>query len=143
MKTEGELNGKLGKMLNKKSPELKYVKVADKFTLGISDFLIWWRGMSAAVEVKFIKVYPKRGSSKLLSHPFSGTQLSFLFEMECSGAFSFGLVGVDCEKRLYLVPREEIPKTGNWEHLRFKESQYTWYDYKDIDGLLEGIFGKA
>lgn len=144
MKSEHALNSHLAKLMRRKSPELKYLKTSDKFAIGISDFLLWWDGPcrhhSAAIEVKFIKEYPKRGGSKLLSHPFSGVQISYLHQMACAASHAYGLVGVDCEKLMYVVPYKEIPEPGNWANHMFQQKAFPSFDFKDLDGLLGHIF---
>lgn len=140
MKNEHALNSSLSKGMNYFSPNLKHVKISDKYSIGISDFLLWMDGESAAMEVKFIKDYPKRGGTKLLSHPFSGVQLSFLHEIDATKNGGYGLVGVDSERRMYIIPYWRLPEEGNWTKDSFKHEEYMWYDFKDIDGLLNYIF---
>lgn len=139
MRTEGDFNGYLSKKFNRLKPELKYIKIADKFTIGISDFLMWRYGKSCAIESKFIKEWPKRMTSKVLSHPFKGTQISFLKEMDMAGCNSFGLIGVECEKKMYLIPHRWISEGGNFRHDLFLESNFQSFDFKDIEGLLEKV----
>ena len=141
MKNEHALNAHLAKLMNRKAPGFKYVKLADKYTIGLSDFLMWYGGDSTAMEVKFVKFFPKRDDTILLAHPFKGTQLSFLREIEMTHHKAWGLIGVDDEREMHLIPNYEIPSSGNWTSSMFRQADFPCYDFSDIDGLLKGMFG--
>ena len=76
MKTENEFNAYLSREF-KKIRGLRSIKASDKYTPGISDFLLWKGGLGGFLETKFLKAFP-RPSSLLLKHPFSTEQVSFL-----------------------------------------------------------------
>jgi hypothetical protein len=66
----------------------------DMFRIGLPDFSATFRGSFFAVEAKFIKELPKRGSSKVLTHEVSEAQLSFLRGIRETGCFSAVLIGL-------------------------------------------------
>lgn len=141
MRNENAYNAYLSKELRKLHSEgLYHTKTSDRFTAGISDFLIWWKGKSIALEVKFIKEFTTKGD--LLAHPFTGAQLTFLESIHFSGNNAYGLVAVGSEKRMYAIPWSTIPINGNWINDEFR----TGYDYKafsweDTYGMLKYILG--
>lgn len=117
-----------------------YHKASDKYKAGVSDFLIWTNGLSLAMEVKFIKTIPKP-TIKLLGHTFSTEQISFLQGFDIlGGGKAFGLIGVDCEKKVYPVWWKDIPSKGNWKTEKFFEQHKTCFDFKDIPGLMDYLF---
>ena len=111
MKNENALNAYLGKELRKLSPRVHTIKISDKFTSGISDFLLYTEGTSIAVEVKFVPELPSY-KAQLLQHPFTGEQLTFLESIDLTNNRAFGLVVIG--KMAYPVPACFIPETGNW-----------------------------
>jgi hypothetical protein len=142
MKTEGDFNAYLSKELRRFTPKVAVLKIADKFTTGISDFLIWANGRSLALESKFITELPTRATTKILSHPFSGAQTTFLETINLAGSISYGLIAIDSEKKFYLIYHSFIPQDGNFTRQQFEETPKAAFDYKDIEGFLTFIFDK-
>jgi hypothetical protein len=132
--TENDFNSNLSKEIRKLAPKVHYLKVSDKFGIGISDFLIWRDGTCAAVEVKYITEYPNP-NVQLLKHPFKGSQITFLESISLTGNRAFGIVGVG--KDIYLIPWKKIPPNGNWQTQEF----VGFKSYPKIKELLDGIFG--
>ena len=114
MNTENQFNTYLGKELMKLSTTVDFMKASDKYQVGVSDFLLWSEGVSTVLEVKFIKEWPKRESSKILSHIFSGPQLTFMHRKEVVGTKAFGLIYHKGEDTMYLIRSTIIPESGNW-----------------------------
>lgn len=136
MKTENDFNKYLTAQF-KKIKWLKYVKTADKYTPGISDFMLWAQGKGAFLETKLIKKTPKE-ESLLLKHPFSSKQVSFLRGMtSVAGCPAWGAIGILEEKVICCVPSWMIPMEGNWRTVDFLKmwpqlDQILYYDEKAI-----------
>lgn len=111
MKTEGDFNAALSKQLRKAG--IFAIKVADKFTIGISDFLILHNSRTLAMECKFISDWPS-DKARLLKHPFSGEQLTFMESVRLAGHMAVGLIAVKEAGRMFLVESRLIPHSGNW-----------------------------
>ena len=140
MKTEGDLNQILGKKLKVLWPELYHIKASDKFTLGISDFLLWYNSESAGLETKLVLSTPSM-RSKLLTHPFSGAQITFLESLSLTKNRGWGGVYVKETDSFYLIPYPEIPKTGNWKTEDFFAAKYKSVPLNDVKALIGVIFG--
>lgn len=151
MKTENDFNAYLSKQF-KRMRNLRALKTADKYSPGISDFLLWKDGKGAFLETKYIKDYPKP-NRKLLTHTFSTKQLSFLEEGELRGGCpAWGAIGVGSEKKIYCFPWYLIPSDGNWkteEFLKQKSRLSLYYDgmcafqynhFTDIEKMVEELF---
>lgn len=143
MRDENALNSHIGKQLTKLQPRgLAYMKAADKFRSGVSDFLVWWQGNSFAIEVKFIKDWPS-DKAKLLTHQFKPEQITFLENIDLSENGAFGLVGVDSERLMYLIPLELIPRSGNWKTGEFrhmvKEDAVLVYRFNHVEDMVKDI----
>jgi len=117
MKDENAFNQYLGKELTKMHQQrLYHMKAADKFRSGVSDFLIWKTFTSAAVECKFVGGKEQLNSDskkKLLSHPFTGEQITFLESIARTGNRAWGLVFFNFAKQMILIPWDKIPEGGN------------------------------
>lgn len=141
MKDENAFNSHLSKelkRLERTGPDFTfYMKAADKFRSGVSDFLIWRKSLTIAVESKFTKT---AGNGLLLSHPFSGPQLTFLESIALSGNEAYGLIGIGEEKAMYLVPYKRIPKEGNWQSKDFFESRFYSFSFGSVEPLLDHVF---
>lgn len=141
MKTEGEFNAWLSKKCKKMKPNTKYLKIADKFTVGISDFLIWRNGKTLAIESKFVKKMPTRGTSKILSHIFKGEQKTFLEDMELSGNTAYGVIGIHTEL-LVFIPHILIPESGNWTKEDFDHCKNNFEVFPWVDGFEKFLNNK-
>lgn len=140
MKTENELNRNISKEF-KKRQGLHVLKASDKISVGVPDFLLWFRTKSAGFETKFVKDW---GSEKslLLKHPFSGAQQTWLESLELSGNSGYGGVYVHCEKLLYIVHSTEIPDGGNWTTRDFRGENFPAYSKQEWHGsMVEHILG--
>lgn len=135
MKTENDLNAHLSKSFKKHGSSLFAFKVADKYTSGMSDFLVWHAGESYALEVKFIKAFPKTDAGKILSHEFSPRQLTRMRQMSSAGVRCLGAVGVHGEG-LYLVPLTRLPDSGNWSLSEWKSADFRKVCFKETDRLM-------
>jgi penicillin-binding protein-related factor A (putative recombinase) len=142
MKTESDYNAALGKAFKTKWPKLFHIKCADKFTAGISDFLIYYEGMHAGLEVKFVNELPS-DRSLLLKHPFEGSQLTFMTHLKATGGKTFGLVGIKQHKAAYMIPSFLIPEIGNWKTGDFFNQNFMVFDLLDISHILGEIFGRT
>jgi len=124
MRNEGDLNRFLTKEI-KKIPRVMVVKASDKYTPGISDFLLWKDGRGAFLETKFVTKLPNL-NRLLLRHRFSSKQVGFLKGMtNMGGCPAWGAIAIGDEKTLYCFPSWHIPSEGNWkteEFLRIKSS---------------------
>lgn len=120
MKGENDFNAHLSRGLKKLYKNgFSYLKASDRFSSGVSDFLLWHMGRSAAIESKFIEDFPARPNTKILSHAFQGAQMSFFKRMEPGGAGLYGLIGIKKHKVMILVPHHQIPEEGNWTKAQF------------------------
>lgn len=141
MKDENAFNAHLSKELKKlERPGADftfYMKAADKFRSGVSDFIIWRRSLSIAIESKFTKLI---GNGLLLSHPFSGPQLTFLESIALSGNEAYGLVGIGEEKAMYLIPYKQIPREGNWQSSDFFKRGFYSFSFGSVEPMLDNIF---
>ena len=111
MKTEGDFNAALSKQFRKAG--IFAIKVADKFTIGISDFLILHNSVTLALECKFISEWPS-DRAQLLKHPFTGEQLTFMESVRLAGHRAIGLVAVKEAGKMILIESQAIPESGNW-----------------------------
>jgi hypothetical protein len=154
MKSENDFNRYLSKEF-RTMRNLMCIKTADKYTPGISDFLLWSKGRGAFLETKFIKKIPST-TAKLLRHPFSSKQVSFLKGMtNVAGCPAWGVIGVQLEKKIYAFPSWMIPSEGNWiveEFLRMKskldqtlyndERAIKIYTFDQIADLIVDMFAE-
>lgn len=115
MKTENDLNRHIAKELKRHEPKMSYMKVCDKVNEGIPDFLVWRvDSQSSAFEVKLAKEIPKT-NKLVLSHVFSGAQITRLETLKLSGCKTYGVVGILELETIYVIPSEMIPESGNWK----------------------------
>ena len=147
MKTEGEFNRFLGKEFRKMKPDLFHIKISDRFQNGVSDFLLIKEGKAVALEVKFLKKVGS-GESRLLSHPFTGTQLSFFKNFALSGGKAFGLIAVAEQRKVYILPFSGIG-TGNWSKNEFRKyaevfSEFNYdrrvFSFNEVNELVSRLF---
>jgi len=135
MKNENDFNRYLSKEFSKRSPELHYLKASDKFTAGVSDFLLWHAGRSAALECKFVSTWPS-DKANLLKHTFTGAQKTFLESITLAHGRGVGLVAVGSEKMFYVFREAHIPTNGNWKTGDFRACRYHAYPFKSIDDFV-------
>jgi len=124
----------------KKIRWIHFIKAADKYSPGISDFLIWGQGKGVFIENKFVKIRPSP-NSKLLTHPFSSKQVSFLRGMTIvSGCPAWGVIYIASEKTLHCVPSWLLPFEGNWKTKDFF-AEHT-FPVTDIEKMIQTIFSE-
>jgi penicillin-binding protein-related factor A (putative recombinase) len=146
MKNENDFNADLSKAFKRMSPELKSVKTSDRMSLGISDFMLYKNGKSAALEVKFVKELPAKDTSKILKHKFEGAQITYLEDIALTGNGAFGLVGILPERRMYLIDMKKMPKENRTEYYDFTLSELKkmagvfHYEFSEVQDLIEDIF---
>jgi hypothetical protein len=102
MKNEGEFNAFLSRHFRRHLPRVTSIKVSDRFTAGVSDFILWHEGRSTVLEAKFIKCFGKNGRPTL-DHPFSAAQMNFMKNVNHTANGSYGVVGVGDERVMYLL----------------------------------------
>lgn len=115
-----------------------HVKISDKFTAGISDFIIWGMNSSVVIESKYISELPQKDSTKLLTHPFEGDQQTFMESVSLTGNRAFGLVAIGDKTRgsLFLIENKVIPPSGNWKTkdflMGYPKRIYPWSDWRQM-----------
>lgn len=140
MKNENEFNAALSKSLRRLQPSVFIIKASDKFTIGISDFLIFGFGKTLALECKYVREWPS-DKALLLRHPFTGEQQTFLESMQLSGHAAFGLVAVGETKEMFLIPGSRIPRDGNWDTGSFKTESHALISWLDPMELTRKTLG--
>jgi hypothetical protein len=144
MSSEGDFNSDLAKELKKYRPQVFSVKSSDKYTAGISDFLLWGNGKSVGLEVKlshqglddFNK--PKK---PMLVHTFSPGQMLFLRHIRATGNQAYGLVVCKPHKSMFLVDTPLINTTGNVSLEAILSCRCFGIDAAGVEGLLAYLFG--
>ena len=140
MKTENDFNAYLSKNLKRYSPDVHTVKISDKFTVGISDFMVFCSGKTLALETKFEKSFPQRKTSQVLSHPFSGAQLTFLESMFLTGNMGYGMVAIEETQKMYIFPFAAIPVSGNFTKEEFESRFVAEIPLNDMERFLLFFF---
>lgn len=138
--TENDFNSEvLSKGLRRLSPEVHYYKASDKFTVGVSDYIIWGWGQSAVLESKFVAEWPGP-NRELLKHEFKGAQTTFLESVALTKNRAWGCIGIGEEKKIYVFSHLQIPPGGNWKTSQFQYMQYKSFGFKDVDLLARWLF---
>lgn len=88
-------------------------KTNDRFSLGIPDLWIIARGRLFAIEAKYVSGWDLLSDKPLLSHRFSGPQVSILRQIRRAGGLSFGAVQTE-PTVAYILDPFDIPKSGNF-----------------------------
>ena len=102
---------------------------ADSYTMGLPDVMaiianpstpgLTW---SVAIEAKELKplmdnpFHKGRRTGRMLKHPFTGPQVTFLREFKKVGGDAFGLVRASSDIAFRLEPEDISPETGNFTH---------------------------
>lgn len=143
MKDENDFNARLSRELRKLHPKTYHTKTSDRFSVGISDFLIWRGGKTLAIEIKFCKCLAEK-NLVLLKHPFTGAQQTQLENHELVGNRAFGGVYINDSNQFVVIPRSLITQSGNWYTHDFKEKvmpicgvHKMWGGVQDF---LQGVF---
>ena len=143
MKIEGDFNAFLSKDFKRYAPKVAALKIADKFTVGISDFIIWANGRTLAMETKFILALPARPSTLILPHAFSGAQRTFLETMDFVKNMAYGCIGINEEQSFYLIEHKLIPPNGNFTREQFEAcDKKLRFGFKETERFLETFFGR-
>lgn len=114
MRNEDAFNSFLSDRFKRLRPNTYALKMAEKFHVGIPDFLLLRGGRCVFVESKFLENSPGARSKKALRHEFQGPQISFLLDAAIAGAKCYGVIGLDYTRSLRIVPVHLIPHGGNW-----------------------------
>ena len=135
-KTENDLNAYLSKQFKQIRPAIASVKLAEKFHIGISDFILLQGGRGTIMETKNIRDFPK-SHGKVLSHPFEPEQLSFLKRVALADVPVWGVVAVNQVETLWAFPLESIPESGNWQRQEFFSAvrELPPYGFDQIEAL--------
>lgn len=144
MKTENDFNAYLTKEIRKLGTDYRAVKLCDRFKIGLADWLMFYKGKPVALEAKFVKTLPKTKAKKVLGHPITGPQISFLVGMELAGVRGFAIVASSSDSMMRLIPTHEIPPTGNFtleEFLKLTETRSC--KISDINILMEMLFNEG
>lgn len=88
-------------------------KTNDRFSLGIPDLWIVTRGRIFTIEAKFTDRWDKLSKRPVLSHTFSGPQISVLRQISRAGGVSCGAVQVE-PSVAYILDPFDIPSGGNF-----------------------------
>lgn len=138
MRTEHQLNAHITTVLKKTG--FMYLKTSEKYMAGVSDFLVWKDGIGLAMEVKMAKKRLTNNTAigKLLGHPFSSKQISFLKGFsKIGGGKAWGVIYLPTLKRVYPVRWSEIPDSGNWSTKDFFDNHgNTFVDFMEIKDLM-------
>jgi hypothetical protein len=137
---EDAFNAYISKELGRLTPHTAKLKMAEKYHIGVPDFCVWRGGRSVVFECKFIPGIIKPG--KLLKHPFTGTQLTFLQALIRAGVPSFGVIGCGINATMWLLPANLITSHGNWvaEDFWAATKNLIRHDFSDIPGLVDSMF---
>jgi len=142
MQTEHRLNAQITTVLKKVG--YMYIKTSEKYMAGVSDFLVWRDGIGLALEVKMSRkrMLNKEVKGKLLSHPFSSKQISFLKGFSIiGGGRAWGVICLSDLSRLYPVRWDELPASGNWDAKEFLEKHgNTFVAVHEIEDLMHYMY---
>lgn len=94
MRDESQAKKTFRDALSRARPDSMSWTNTDAFKHGLPDFFIACSGKTIAVEAKFIKELPKKGSSKALAHELSLSQIQFLTRFQDTGNKSVVLIGL-------------------------------------------------
>lgn len=141
MKNENQFNAYLSKEFRARHSrhEIFHLKASDKFTAGVSDFLLWGNGYSCGLETKFTDTIDRKANTLVLEHTFTGAQQTYLESMRIAGSGNYGLVAVKDISAMFLINGVQIPESGNWTAQEFAEQSKKMFHFGDIDGLLAEI----
>lgn len=95
-------------------------KTNDRFSLGIPDLWTVTRGRLFAIEAKFVDRWDKLSERPILSHSFSGPQVSILRQIRRAGGLSCGAVQVE-PSVAYILDPLDIPSGGNFTAEKLEE----------------------
>lgn len=141
MKNEDAFNAYLSKAL-RALPGTHALKMSEKYHVGIADFSLWRGGRGVLFETKFVQTI--RGAGKLLKHPFTGPQQTFLETAVRAGTPAFGVIGCNDIYKLWVIPFQCIPSEGNWTCNDFIKVTYSdniyEFDIGEVDLFASHLF---
>jgi hypothetical protein len=143
MKNEDAFNAKLGKEIRKRVDSGTYcLKMAEKFHIGIADFQLVRAGQTVVFEAKFIAQPLPARATKVLKHPFTGPQITYLRGMNNAGAKTYGVIGMNDTKMIKVLPSHMIPAGGNWslEDWGTFHHNIRLYDFWDVVEMVDYMF---
>lgn len=89
------------------------LKTNDRFSLGVPDLIIVMYGAMYAIECKFTKRYSQNSERLILSHVFTGPQISILRQVSRAGGLSLGAIQIKRDTAFIINPFR-IPASGNF-----------------------------
>lgn len=131
-KNEGDLNAYFSKEWKKQYPKLKVVKAADKFQVGLSDFMLYKDGTARGIEVKLVKELPARASTNILKHEFAGSQITYLKDLDLTGNKGFGLLAVEPLEIVFMIPSRLLIPNGTLGEFRLAATDW-FYMHDDCE----------
>lgn len=112
MNNENDFNGYITKEVRKLGTDYKAIKLSDKFKIGLPDWIMFYRGQAVAVESKYVQRLPKRG--KVLKHPVTGPQISYMNSLSLAGVSCKVVIGTAFSGMIYVLDFTELPVGGNF-----------------------------
>lgn len=142
MRNENDFNAYLTKEIRKLGTDYKAIKLADKFRIGMPDWLMFYKGLAVGVEAKFIRGKPKKDTSKLLAHPVTAPQISYMKSLELAGVKCKVLIGSALDAKIRVISFPDLPETGNYSLGEFEALHESCLcKFTDVDSLVEKLFG--
>lgn len=140
MKDENEFNARFSKQIKLMGSSFAVDKNSDRFRLGVADFAIYHQGLALSLESKFVKTLPKKGDAKVLKHPISGAQITYLKRMQLAGVRAGAIVGVLPYKKIVVVPMAYM--ATNWTLAEFEKlcQVCSKYDFSDVSSMVKFLF---
>jgi len=117
LRTENEFNARLTRDIRKLGTTYKAIKMSDRFKIGVPDWLMFYEGRAVAVEAKFIQKIPAR--RKVLSHPVTGPQISYMKSLTLAGVPCKVIIGAAFDDLVRVVDLEDLPEDGNFSVEQF------------------------
>lgn len=139
MKNEDAFNHWLSKELKTFRPDVMALKMAEKFHIGVADFMFVKGGKVVYVETKFLRE-PPTSKNTVLKHPFSGAQLTFLRNMQKAGARCFGAVGLGYADEILIFTYDELPMWGNWSLAAWQDAKAEAFHFDHLERMLDYLF---
>ena len=140
MRDENDFNAFLSKALRELQPQTYTLKMAEKYHIGIADFQMTRAGRNVTFESKLLRDPLGHRATKLLKHPFTGPQLTYLRGQWRAGAKCFGVIGVDFTKVIHVIPLDELPSDGNWSPHEWANVRSAKYSYDQIHAMADYMF---
>lgn len=139
MNTENEFNAYLTKEIRKLGTSYKAIKMSDRFKIGVPDWIMFHAGKSVAVEAKFARKLPQRG--KVLNHPVTGPQISYLKSLALAGVPGKVLIAASFDNLIRIVPLESLPEDGNFTTEEFNFiTETSAFKISEMDIFMRKIF---